>query len=219
MGDDQTLRVFEIFASIQGESTRAGLPCSFVRLAGCPLRCVYCDTVEAREAEGREMGVDQVVERVLELGHGLIEVTGGEPLHQPAAAELLAALCETGLEVLLETSGAVSIAGLDPRVRVVLDVKTPGSGMTERMRLDNLERLRPGRDEVKFVITSREDFDWAVSLALERGIAGRVPLLVSPVGGAVEPAEAAQWILESEAPLRLQLQLHKIIWGEEVTER
>jgi 7-carboxy-7-deazaguanine synthase len=219
MGGDRTVRVFEIFASIQGESTRAGLPCSFVRLAGCPLRCSYCDTVGAREAEGREMGVDQVVERVLELGHGLVEVTGGEPLYQPAAASLVAALCDAGLEVLLETSGAVSTAGLDPRVHVVLDVKTPGSGMAERMCRENLERLRPGRDEVKFVITSREDFDWAVSLALERGIAGRLPLLVSPVDGAVEPADAAKWILESEAPLRLQLQLHKIIWGEEVEQR
>lgn len=215
MSGGDTVRLYEIFASIQGESTRAGLPCSFVRLAGCPLRCAYCDTVGARDAEGRETAVTEVVERVLELGHGLVEVTGGEPLHQPAAPSLLSELCDAGLEVLLETSGALSIAGVDSRVRVILDVKTPGSGMSERMDLGNLSLLRPGRDEVKFVITSRQDFDWAVSLALERGLAGRVPLLVSPVAGAVEPIDAAQWVLESEAPLRLQLQLHKIIWGEE----
>jgi len=214
-----TVSVFSIFASIQGESTFAGMPCSFVRLAGCPLRCAYCDTVEAREAEGRNMSVGEVVERVLELGHGLVEVTGGEPLQQAGAPTLLAELCDAGFEVLLETSGAFSIEGVDPRVRVVLDVKTPGSGMNGRMRLENLARLREGRDEVKFVITSRADFDWAVALALEHGIAGRVPLLVSPVGGAVDPADAAMWILESEAPVRLQLQLHKIIWGEEARDR
>lgn len=214
MGALDTVRVFRIFASIQGESTAAGLPCSFVRLAGCPLRCAYCDTVDAREASGREMTAAQVVERVVELGHGLVEVTGGEPLHQEGTPSLLTALADAELEVMLETSGAFAIDEVDPRVRVVLDVKTPGSGMADRMRLENLERLRPGRDEVKFVITSRADFDWAVALALETGIAGRLPLLVSPVPGAVEPADAAEWVLGSEAPLRLQLQLHKIIWSE-----
>jgi 7-carboxy-7-deazaguanine synthase len=217
--DHPTIRVYRIFASIQGESTAAGLPCSLVRLAGCPLRCEYCDTADARDARGDELAIDEVVERVLELGHGLVEVTGGEPLYQPGTAALLAALCDAGLEVMLETSGAFSIAGIDPRVRVVIDVKTPGSGMADRMRLDNLERLQPGRDEVKFVITSRADFDWAVSLALETGIAGRLPLLVSPVSGSVDRTDAARWVLESEAPLRLQLQLHKIIWGDEGGDR
>jgi len=219
VGDHSTIRVFRIFASIQGESTAAGLPCSFVRLAGCPLRCEYCDTKDARDSLGQEMRVDQVVQSVLELGHGLVEVTGGEPLHQPGAPALLDALCDAGLEVMLETSGAFSTAEIDPRVKIVLDVKTPGSGMVDRVRLDNLERLRPESDEIKFVITSRDDFDWAVSLALETGIAGRLPLLVSPVRGAVDPADAAKWVLESEAPLRLQLQLHKIIWGEEGEHR
>jgi 7-carboxy-7-deazaguanine synthase len=216
---EPTVRVYSIFASIQGESTAAGLPCSFVRLAGCPLACAYCDTVEARRAEGEEVSVDRVVERVLELGHGLVEVTGGEPLHQPGARILLTALGDAGFEVLLETSGAFSIADVDPRVRIVLDVKTPGSGMADQMLLSNLARLRSQWDEVKFVITSRDDFDWAVSLALEHGIAGRLPVLVSPVAGAVAPAEAAKWVLESEAPLRLQLQLHKIIWKGEEADR
>ena len=190
MSSEETVRIYEIFASIQGESTWAGSPCSFVRLAGCPLRCVYCDTIGAREAEGREASVARGVEQVLELSHGLVEVTGGEPLHQPGAVSLLHALCDAGLEVLLETSGAISIAEVDPRVHVVLDIKTPGSGMAELTEIDNLARLKPGRDEVKFVITSRGDFDWAVSLALEQGIAGRLPLLVSPVRGSVEPADA-----------------------------
>lgn len=215
MGSPSILRVFEIYESLQGESTRAGLACTLVRLAGCPLRCGYCDTPLARDADGEEMEVGEITRRVLEFGHGLAEVTGGEPLHQPHTPELLTALCDAGLEVLLETSGAFAIDGLDPRVRVVMDLKAPGSGMADRMLPANLELLRPERDELKFAITSRDDFDWVVSTVRAHGLVGRVPLLVSPVGGAAEPADAAQWILECKEPLRLQLQLHKIIWGEE----
>jgi 7-carboxy-7-deazaguanine synthase len=215
VGSTPTLRVFEVFKSLQGESTRAGLACTLIRLAGCPLRCAYCDTAFAREAKGQELEIGEIVRRVLELGCGLVEVTGGEPLHQPHAPALLSALCDSGLEVLLETSGAFPIDGIDPRVRIVMDFKTPGSGMAEKMLPSNLELLRPGRDELKFVIASRSDFEWAVAKIRQHRLAGRVPLLVSPVNGAVEPADAARWIMESKEPLRLQLQLHKIIWGEE----
>jgi 7-carboxy-7-deazaguanine synthase len=208
-----TLRVFEIFRSIQGESTHAGRPCAFVRLAGCPLRCSYCDTEDVREAAGEELAVGEIVARVRALETELVEVTGGEPLHQAATPALMSALCDAGHQVLLETSGACSISGLDPRVGVVLDVKTPGSGMEQQMQLANLDELSPSRDQVKFVVTSREDFDWAVALAQERGLLGRLTVLISPADGVVEPRRVAEWILESREPLRLQLQLHKVLWG------
>jgi len=216
---EPTLQVFGIFASIQGESTRAGLPCAFVRLAGCPLRCTYCDTVDAREASGEELTVAEVVERLLALGPRLAEVTGGEPLAQPATPQLLTALADAGLEVLLETSGAFPIEDLDPRVRIVLDIKTPGSGMVERNRLENLALLDRERDEVKLVITDRADFDWAVSLSREHDLVERAAVLISPVPGAVSATALSEWILDSGLPLRLQLQLHKLIWPDGGDER
>jgi 7-carboxy-7-deazaguanine synthase len=214
-----TLRVSEIFVSIQGESTHAGRPCAFVRLAGCTLRCSYCDTPEARDDPGEELEVEEIVERVEALEIDLVEVTGGEPLHQAAAPSLLSALCDAGHEVLLETSGAFPIDGLDSRVGVVLDIKTPGSGMDDRMHRANLDVLRPERDQVKFVVTSRDDFEWAVALAQKRGLLGRLPILISPASGRVAPDRVAEWVLTARAPLRLQLQLHKIIWGEEEAGR
>jgi len=216
---EPTLRVFRIFASLQGESTHAGLPCAFVRLAGCPLCCSYCDTVEARDAQGEALTIPAIVERVRALGPRLVEVTGGEPLAQPATRALLIALADAGFDVLLETSGAFTTAGLDSRVRVVLDVKTPGSGMDAHNRPDNLAALVPGRDEVKFVITDRADFDWTADLVRRHDLAARGALLASPVAGAVEPAELAAWILASGQPFRLQLQLHKLVWPDTGDER
>ncbi|MDD5308138.1 MAG: radical SAM protein [Deltaproteobacteria bacterium] len=211
--------VHSIFRSIQGESTRAGLPCAFVRLAGCPLRCSYCDTRDAAEAKGVPMPVAEVAAAAAALGPRLFEVTGGEPLAQPGAPALLSALADLGFEVLLETSGAFSVAGLDPRVRIVMDVKCPGSGMSGRNLPENLGALRQGLDEVKFVIVSRADFDWAVALCNEHDLASRAALLVSPAPGLVALRDCAQWVLVSGLPLRLQPQMHKIVWGEDAEGR
>lgn len=214
-----TLGVFSIFRSIQGESTAAGLPCVFVRLAGCPLACSYCDTAEARDAEGRPQGIDEIVSEVEQLGGGLVEVTGGEPLAQDATRDLLRALCDRGHQVLLETSGAFPLSQVDPRVVLVVDVKCPGSGMADRMRLDELGRLQPGWDQLKLVVTSQEDFRWAERLASEGRFPEGVERLVSPVPGQVAAADLAAWVLASEFPWRLQLQLHKIIWPDSEEER
>ncbi len=216
---DARLKVFSIFSSIQGESTRAGRPCSFVRLAGCPLGCVYCDTREACESEGEEMEIDAIVDRLLSLGLSLVEVTGGEPLAQGRCPELLQRLVAEGFEVLLESSGAFAVRGLDPAVSLVMDIKTPGSGMSDRFVEDNLERLVPGRDEVKLVVTSRRDFDWALGFCSERGLSERAEVLLSPAAGLVRPAELAEWLLESGSELRMQIQLHRAIWPEDGERR
>jgi 7-carboxy-7-deazaguanine synthase len=212
-------RVYSIFRSLQGESSRVGSPCAFVRLAGCPLSCVYCDTREARESPGEEVSVDGILARVARLGTGLVEVTGGEPLAQQDAPALLEALADAGYEVLLETSGAFPIAGLDRRVRVIMDVKTPGSGMEERFCRENLDALEKGRHEVKLVVTGRDDFDWAADLVREERLFDRAEVFVSPAAGLVSPREAADWILGSGLPLRLGLQLHRVIWPEGEVER
>lgn len=204
------LQVTEIFRSIQGESTRAGLPCTFVRLSGCNLRCRWCDTRHAYEA-GPAMSVAQVVARVRELGLDLVEVTGGEPLLQPEAPELLEALAAVARTVLLETNGSQPLP-VRRHWHAILDVKCPGSGMHERMYWLNLERLQ-ALDELKFVIGDRADFDYAVFHIRKHDLARRgVPLLVAPVAGALPLAELAAWILASGLPLRLQVQLHKLIW-------
>ncbi|MCK9461522.1 MAG: 7-carboxy-7-deazaguanine synthase QueE [Proteobacteria bacterium] len=208
----ETIRLYSFFVSIQGESTRAGLPCAFVRLAGCPLACAFCDTVPARDAAGIETGIPEIVARVLAAGQRLVEVTGGEPLAQPGAIPLLAALADAGLEVMLETSGAFPIRGVDPRVRVVMDIKTPGSGMAESFCAKNLDALVRGHHEVKFVVTSRADFDWAVARVRGAGLADRCDLLVSPAHPLVAYAELAEWVLASGLPLRFQPQLHRLIW-------
>lgn len=205
-----TLVVHEIYRSIQGESTFAGLPCVFVRLTGCHLRCGYCDTPHAF-FEGSPRGFDQVVEAVLELGGDLVEITGGEPLLQPEVHPLLSRLADAGKTVLLETSGAVDIAPVDPRVRVILDIKTPGSGEAAANLWSNLDRLRP-TDEVKVVLCGRVDFDWAVDVVRRHRLVERCPVLFSAAFGAVSPTELAGWILESGLPIRLQVQLHKILW-------
>jgi 7-carboxy-7-deazaguanine synthase len=206
------VRVDEIFVSIQGESTHAGWPCAFARLAGCPLACRWCDTLHAREEDaGVELGPDEVLARLLAFGTRHVEVTGGEPLAQPETLALLRALCEAGRTVLLETSGALDIAGVDPRVHVILDVKCPSSGMTPRMRWENLALLGP-RDEVKLVVADRDDYEFARRVLEEHDLAARCTALLSPAHGIIDPSTVAGWILEDRLPVRLQLQLHRHIW-------
>ncbi|HBB41547.1 MAG: 7-carboxy-7-deazaguanine synthase QueE [Nitrospirae bacterium CG18_big_fil_WC_8_21_14_2_50_70_55] len=209
------MRVTEIFTSIQGESTFAGLPCTFVRLTGCPLRCAYCDTAYAF-AGGTEMAVDQVVAQVAAAGVALVEVTGGEPLAQRETPALLARLLAAGHSVLLETSNCLPINAVPEGVHVILDLKSPGSGEVAANRWENLELL-DARGEIKFVLTGRADFDWAVATLEAHHLAGRWPLLFAPVFGALDPAELAAWILAARLPVRLQLQLHKLVWGPERT--
>jgi 7-carboxy-7-deazaguanine synthase len=206
-----SLVVHEIYRSLQGESTFAGLPCVFVRLTACHLRCGYCDTPHAFH-QGQTLTLDEVVARALALGDRLVEVTGGEPLLQPEALPLMTRLADAGRTVLLETSGALDIGPVDPRVHVILDLKTPGSGELEANLWENLARLKPS-DEVKFVVCDRADFDWAVAQVRAHHLVDRCPVLLSPVSGRVSPSDLASWILQSGLPLRLQLQLHKILWG------
>ncbi len=205
-----TLVIHEIYRSLQGESTFAGLPCVFARLTACHLRCVYCDTPHAFN-QGETMSVDDVVARTLALGDDLVEITGGEPLLQLEVYPLMSRLADAGKTVLLETSGAVDTSAVDPRVHVILDLKTPGSGEVEANVWSNLKRLRP-TDELKFVLCDRADFDWAVNVVREHRLTERCPVLFSAAFGQVSPTELAGWILESHLPIRLQLQQHKILW-------
>ncbi len=204
----------ECFLSIQGEGSFAGLPCVFIRLAGCNLDCSYCDSVYAAKSEGERKDINDLVSRVESFNVNLVEVTGGEPLIQPGAGELLALLCDRGCEVIVETNGSVDLKPFDSRAKYIVDIKTPGSGAGGSFLESNFEFLRPA-DEVKFIITSREDFDWAVALARDRGLPDRHTVLFSPAWGLVEPKLLAQWILESGVKARLNLQLHKFIWGSE----
>jgi 7-carboxy-7-deazaguanine synthase len=207
----ERLKVNEIFYSLQGESTRAGQPCVLVRLTGCHLRCVWCDTAYAFH-QGEWLSREDVLARVAAFGCPLVELTGGEPLLQPGALPLLRALCDRGHEVLLETSGAVDIAPVDPRVRRIVDIKCPGSGEVERNLWSNLELLRP-TDELKLVIADEADYRWARDLVRERELHRRCPVHFSPVAGALAPADLAGWILRDRLPVRLALQLHKLLWG------
>ncbi len=214
------VRVTEIFRSVQGESTWAGLPCTFVRLTGCPLRCVWCDTEYAFHG-GERMTLDQVRGRVEDLGTRLVEITGGEPLVQPGAFVLARQLVESGYTVLVETSGALDTSALDPRVHKIMDLKCPGSGEVERNLWSNLDHLTE-RDEVKFVVRGRTDYEWTRDVIRERGLDRRVTegslraLLISPVWGEVDHEELAGWILDDHLPARFQIQLHKLIWGADV---
>ncbi len=205
------LLVNEIFHSIQGESTHAGRPCVFVRLTGCPLRCSYCDTAYAY-AEGRPMTVAEVLAAVRSHRCDLVEVTGGEPLAQEEVYDLMEGLLAAGYEVLLETSGALPLDRVPPPVRKIVDVKCPGSGEAHRNRLENLDLLSP-RDEVKFVLRDRRDFDWAVEVVQRHRLTERCPVLLAPAFGELAPRDLAEWILASGLPLRLQLQIQKYVWN------
>jgi 7-carboxy-7-deazaguanine synthase len=207
------VRITEIFYSLQGEARTVGLPTVFVRLTGCPLRCTYCDT-EYAFSGGESMPIGQILQTVASHRARFVTVTGGEPLAQPACLPLLTALCDAGYEVSLETAGALSTAGVDGRVSVVLDLKTPASGEVGRNDYGNIERLSPN-DQVKFVICDRGDYEWARFKIDEYRLAQRVSdVLFSPSFGQQEPARLAEWILADHLPVRLQLQLHKLLWDD-----
>ena len=207
------LRVTEIFYSIQGESTHAGRPCAFVRLTGCPMRCTWCDS-EYTFTGGEGVSVEDVLERVRAYGCRLVEVTGGEPLAQREAFGLIRRLCEEGYEVLIETGGYVSTERVDERAKLILDVKCPASGESERNHWPNLERLRADRDEIKFVVRDRADWDYAVEVIARYDLMRRArAVLVSPVWGATDLAALAGWITASGLDVRMQIQMHKLIWG------
>ena len=208
-----SLRVTEIFLSLQGESRTVGIPTVFVRLTGCPLRCLYCDTAYAFKG-GEAVALDDVLARVAGYGVRHVTVTGGEPLAQVACLELLAALCDRGYEVSLETSGALDVSNVDPRVVKVVDLKTPASGEVEKNRYDNLGHLGP-RDQVKFVICDRADYEWAKAELARHDLARRCEVLFSPSYGQLPAHELAEWILHDRLPVRFQIQLHKVLWGEE----
>ncbi|MEM6820506.1 MAG: radical SAM protein [Verrucomicrobiota bacterium] len=214
MDSKGTLTVNEIYASVQGESTFAGRPCTFIRLTFCDLRCSWCDT-EYAFYEGHKMKLSEILERVRELKLPLVELTGGEPLAQPRSIELMKLLCDQGYEVMLETGGHRDISEVDARVRRIVDLKCPDSGMSKKIRWENMPLL--GKlDEVKCVIASRSDYEWARDKVVEYGLADRVnSVLFSPVFGKVEPRSIVDWILEDNLPVRFQLQMHKIIWEPE----
>ncbi|HSP62742.1 MAG TPA: radical SAM protein [Pyrinomonadaceae bacterium] len=207
------LRVTEIFRSIQGESTHAGRPCTFVRLTGCPMRCVWCDS-EYTFTGGDHVSTDDVMRQVGDFGCRLVEVTGGEPLAQREALALITKLCDEGYEVLIETGGYVSTKEVDQRAKIILDIKCPGSGEAERNHWPNLDLLRADLDEVKFVIADRADWDFALKLIAKHDLEGRArAILISPAWGQIDLAELANWIAESGMKLRMQVQMHKYIWG------
>lgn len=210
------LRVTEIFRSIQGESTHAGRPCTFVRLTGCPMRCVWCDS-EYTFTGGEHISIDAVMAQVHAFGCNLVEVTGGEPLAQKEAFTLIERLCNEGFEVLIETGGYVSTAGLDARAKVILDVKCPASGEEPRNDWSNLDRLRADRDEVKFVIAAESDWHYAKKVIAEYDLQTRAhAVLISPAWGQIDLQQLAGWIAASGLNVRLQLQLHKYVWGPEM---
>jgi 7-carboxy-7-deazaguanine synthase len=208
------MRVTEIFHSIQGESSYAGQPCVFVRLTGCPLRCTWCDTGYAFHG-GQECSLEEILDTVRAYGCHLVEVTGGEPLAQPESLPLMTGLCDAGYTVLLETSGAINIAPVDPRVHIILDVKCPGSGMMDRMYWPNLSQLA-AKDEAKFVLADRTDYDWAREILARYDLASRCTVHFSPVFGSLDMRELAEWILADRLPVRFQLQMHKYIWAPDM---
>ncbi len=215
------LRITEIFHSIQGESTWVGAPCTFVRLTGCPLRCTWCDTEYAFHG-GQKMTLSEIVARVRDYSASVVEITGGEPLVHPGSFDLARLLLDEGYTVLVETSGAFDIAPLDDRVHVIMDLKCPGSGESDRNRWENLDHLS-SRDEIKFVVADRADYEWAREVVRSKGLADRLragelaAILMSPVWGAVDLEAMAKWILDDGLPVRFQMQLHKLIWGATAT--
>ena len=208
-----SLKVNEIYFSIQGESSYAGLPCVFVRLTGCNLRCVWCDT-EYAFYEGEWKSLDQIVAEAAQFGCKLVELTGGEPLLQKESFALVDKLIDAGFKVLVETSGSISLKMLNPEAIKIMDVKCPGSKMTEKNRWENIDYLTP-KDEVKFVLTDRADYDWAVDVMRKYKLDRKATVLFSTVFGALEPVRVVEWILQDKLPVRFQLQMHKFIWHPE----
>ena len=206
-----SLKISEIFFSLQGEATRAGLPTVFVRLTGCPLRCVWCDS-EHSFTGGKRMSQAQVIEAVAHYGARQVCVTGGEPLAQKACLPLLSALCDAGYDVSPETSGALDIGDVDPRVSRIVDLKAPGSGESAKNRWQNLALLTP-RDELKFVLMNRSDYEWARDTVRQYQLDAVCPILFSAVQGELKPVDLAEWILADRLHVRFQMQLHKLLWG------
>lgn len=216
MSKEDTLVIHEIYASIQGESTFAGLPCTFVRTTGCNLRCAWCDTTQAFYG-GTRMKRADVLARALATGTKLVELTGGEPLLQPGVLPLMRELCDAGRTVLVETSGEADVSRVDPRVHKIMDLKAPGSGESARNRWTNLEHLT-ARDEIKFVLASRADYEWMRDVVRERDLASRTPnLLASTVFGALATRDLVAWVLSDALPVRVQLQMHKYVWPHDAT--
>ena len=211
---NDSLRISEIFFSLQGETSRVGLPTVFVRLTGCPLRCTYCDTTYAFTG-GQTMTLDAILAEVARHGARYVTVTGGEPLAQKNCLQLLRALCDAGYEVSLETGGALDVSGVDARVVKVLDIKTPASGEMGRNLWGNLEHLNP-HDEIKFVLCDEADYQWTKQVLQEHELAQRCAVLFSPAQGQLAARDVAEWILRDHLPVRLQVQLHKLLWGNEV---
>lgn len=208
----ERLRVTEIFYSLQGESRSSGFPTVFVRLTGCPLRCGYCDTEYAFDG-GQWFDFNRILDEVARHAPRYVTVTGGEPLAQRACIGLLKQLCDRGHQVSLETSGALDVSAVDPRVVIVMDIKTPGSGEADRNRYANIALLKP-EDQVKFVLCDRADYDWSRAKLAEYNLAERCEVIFSPVHGRLDPAMLADWILQDRLPVRLQIQLHKLLWGD-----
>ena len=206
------LRITEIFHSLQGESVTVGLPTVFVRLTGCPLRCQYCDTAYAFSG-GDVVSIDSIAEQVASYACQHVCVTGGEPLAQPGCIDLLTRLCDAGYSVSLETSGARDISDVDQRVMIVMDLKTPGSGECEKNKLSNIPLLKKS-DQIKFVLCSREDYDWACQMISDHRLTEQAHLLFSPSWGQLNPTLLADWIIQDRLPVRFQLQLHKILWND-----
>ena len=210
----QALRISEIFYSLQGESRTIGLPTVFIRLTGCPLRCRWCDSAYAFNG-GQMIELDGILEQVASYPARLVTVTGGEPLAQPGALALMQRLCDANYQVSIETSGALDVADIDPRVSVVMDLKAPGSDESHRNRWENLDALS-AKDQIKFVIADRADYEWSRLSIDQHRLSDRVgEVLMSPVHGELEPKALAEWILADGAPVRMQLQMHKYLWGEE----
>ncbi len=204
------LKVTEIFYSIQGESSYAGKPCVFVRLTYCNLRCTYCDT-EYSFYGGEEMSLEEIIAKVESYGCNLVEITGGEPLVQKNSLQLMHELCDKGYEVLIETGGSLPIKDIDPRVKIIMDLKCPSSGMVKKNLYENINYLKPA-DEVKFVMGSREDYEWSKTIINDYKLMEKCPLIFSPVFGSLELKDLAGWILEDKLNVRMQLQMHKYIW-------
>lgn len=206
------LKIYEIYTSIQGESSYQGLPCVFIRLSGCNLRCAWCDTAYAFFG-GEEKSIKEIMAEVKDSGPLLVEITGGEPLIQSECYALMKELCDQKYEVLLETGGSIDTIKVDPRVRKIIDFKTPSSLMVDENNWDNISRLNPG-DELKFVVGDRADYDWALNIIKKNGLEEKTIVNLSPVHGVMSPSELTKWMLEDKIDVRVNLQIHKYIWGE-----